>query len=79
MSVDSIINSSPVGRPYTNTCSHHTQADDELEKPYLAGFEWDKEESYTKFIVHQKLTGEAPASSGGKKKGKKNKDDEGGS
>jgi len=53
------------------------KADDEVEKPYLAGFEWDKEESYTKFIVHQKLTGEAPASSGGKKKGKKNKDDEG--
>jgi hypothetical protein len=46
------------------------QAADELENPYLAGFEWDKEESYTKFIVHQKATGEAPASSGKKKKGK---------
>merc|ERR1712157_138146 len=30
------------------------KADDELEKPYLAGFEWDREECYTKFIVHQK-------------------------
>jgi len=24
------------------------KADDELEKPYLAGFEWDREECYTK-------------------------------
>jgi hypothetical protein len=49
---------------------HHRQADDELDNPYLAGFEWDKEESYTKFIVHQKATGEAPVSSGKKKKNK---------
>jgi len=46
------------------------KADDELDEPYLAGFEWDKEESYTKFIVHQKKTGEAAMSSGKKKKGK---------
>lgn len=46
------------------------QADDELEEPYLAGFEWDKEESYTKFIVHQKKTGEAPMGGGKKKKNK---------
>lgn len=52
------------------------QADDELEAPYLAGFEWDREECYTKFIVHQKKTGEPSASSGGSKK-KKNKKDEG--
>lgn len=45
------------------------QADDELEDPYLAGFEWDKEESWTKFKVHLKKTGEAP-SGGKKKKGK---------
>lgn len=44
------------------------QADDELEAPYLAGFEWDREECYTKFIVHQKKTGEAPVGGGGKKK-----------
>ena len=25
-----------------------------MDEPYLAGFEWDKEESYTKFIVHTK-------------------------
>ena len=35
----------------------------------LAGFEWDKEESWTRLIVHQKKEG---APSGGSKK-KKNK------
>lgn len=29
-----------------------TQADDELDLPYLAGFEWDKEESWTRLVVH---------------------------
>ncbi|KAK4507066.1 hypothetical protein PRZ48_000800 [Zasmidium cellare] len=46
------------------------KADDELENPYLAGFEWDREECYTKFIVHQKATGEAPVGGSKKKKGK---------
>ncbi|KAI4115115.1 MAG: hypothetical protein LQ345_004222, partial [Seirophora villosa] len=45
------------------------KADDELELPVLAGFEWDKEESWTRLIVHQKKEG-AP-SGGGKKKNKK--------
>lgn len=36
----------------------------------MAGFEWDREECYTKFIVHQKKTGEAPAGGSKKKKGK---------
>ncbi|KAK3716418.1 hypothetical protein LTR37_006568, partial [Vermiconidia calcicola] len=45
--------------------------DDELDQPYLAGFEWDKEISYTKFMVHQKKTGDAPSGGGKKKKGKK--------
>ncbi|KAG6997824.1 hypothetical protein G7Y79_00037g073420 [Physcia stellaris] len=49
------------------------KADDELELPVLAGFEWDKEESWTRLIVHQKKEG---APSGGKKKNKKNKDDD---
>lgn len=49
------------------------QADDELELPVLAGFEWDKEESWTRLIVHQKKEG-APSSS--KKKGKKGKDED---
>jgi len=53
------------------------KANDELENPYLAGFEWDKEDSYTKFIVHQKATGEAPAhSSGGKKKKNKSAEED---
>jgi len=43
------------------------KADDELETPVLAGFEWDKEESWTRFIVHCKKEG-APQP---KKKGKK--------
>jgi hypothetical protein len=45
----------------------YLQADDELETPVLAGFEWDKEESWTRLIVHCKKEG-APQP---KKKGKK--------
>jgi hypothetical protein len=48
------------------------QADDELENPVLAGFEWDKEESWTRLVVHQKKEGAAPSS----KKSKKNKGEE---
>lgn len=44
------------------------KADDEIELPVLAGFEWDKEESWTRLIVHQKKEG-APVSSKKKKKG----------
>jgi len=44
------------------------KADDELELPILAGFEWDPEECYTRFIVHQKKEG-AAAPSKKKKKG----------
>ncbi|OQO05103.1 hypothetical protein B0A48_08123 [Cryoendolithus antarcticus] len=50
------------------------KADDELDAPYLAGFEWDKDECYTRFIVHQKKTGEAAPPSGKKKN--KNKGEE---
>lgn len=50
----------------------NVQADDELDLPVLAGFEWDKEESWTRLIVHQKKEG-APA---GKKKGKKGGNDD---
>ena len=53
--------------------SVNEQQDDELENPVLAGFEWDKEESWTRLIVHQKKHGEA-SSSGKKKKGKKDED-----
>ena len=51
--------------------SSFLQADDELELPVLAGFEWDKEESWTRLVVHQKKEG-APSS--GKKKNKKSEE-----
>jgi hypothetical protein len=45
------------------------KADDEIgDSPFLAGFEWDPEECYTRFIVHQKKEG-GPAPSKKKKKG----------
>ncbi|CAG7920381.1 unnamed protein product [Penicillium olsonii] len=47
------------------------KADDELDKPYLAGFEWDKDESWTRLVVHQTKTGApAPPSKKSKKKAK---------
>ncbi|KAJ5761912.1 uncharacterized protein N7511_005294 [Penicillium nucicola] len=49
------------------------RADDELDKPYLAGFEWDKDECWTRLIVHQKSTG--PAQQPSKKSKKKSKDE----
>ncbi|KAL2257058.1 hypothetical protein VTK26DRAFT_721 [Humicola hyalothermophila] len=45
------------------------RADDELDLPYLAGFEWDKEESWTRLVVH--LQKDAGTSGGGSKKKKK--------
>lgn len=51
------------------------QSDDELDNPYLKGFEWDREECYTRFIVHQMKTGEKPAGGESKKK-KKSKGEE---
>jgi hypothetical protein len=50
------------------TCWHFLQSDDELSDPYLKGFEWDREECYTRFIVHQKKTGDAPQGESKKKK-----------
>ena len=47
------------------------KADDELELPYLAGFEWDKDESWTRLKVHQKKEG-----GGAPSKKKKNKGDD---
>jgi hypothetical protein len=49
------------------------QADDELDKPYLAGFEWDPEESYTRFVVHQSSQPTSSMSGGGGQGGKKKK------
>lgn len=45
------------------------KADDELDLPYLAGFEWDKDESWTRLVVHlQKDAGQTGGFGGGKKK-----------
>ncbi|KAE8379450.1 hypothetical protein BDV26DRAFT_259486 [Aspergillus bertholletiae] len=49
------------------------KADDELDKPYLAGFEWDKEECWTRLIVHQ--TNHSPAPQPSSKKSKKKKEE----
>jgi hypothetical protein len=49
------------------------KADDELDKPYLAGFEWDKEESWTSLIVHQTKNG--PPAAPSKKSKKKAKEE----
>ena len=46
------------------------QADDELDLQYLAGFEWDKEESWTRLIVHLRKDAGQPATSSKKKKNK---------
>ncbi|KAJ5432488.1 uncharacterized protein N7458_011644 [Penicillium daleae] len=51
------------------------KADDELDKPYLAGFEWDKEECWTRLIVHQTSTSTIPKEPSSKKSKKKNKDE----
>lgn len=45
------------------------QADDELETPILAGFEWDKEESWTRLIVHTKKEGAPQPKKKSKKQG----------
>lgn len=60
--------------------AYKKRSDDELDKPYLAGFEWDKEESWTRLVVHLQSQPTATtfgASTGGKKKkNKKDKDGE---
>lgn len=43
------------------------RADDELDMPYLAGFEWDKEESWTRLVVHLQKDAGAPMSKKKKK------------
>ncbi|KAM5361231.1 hypothetical protein ACJZ2D_013247 [Fusarium nematophilum] len=50
--------------------AYKKRADDELDKPYLAGFEWDKEESWTRLVVHLQAQ---PSSTGGHTGGKKKK------
>ena len=45
----------------------YDQSDEEFEEPILAGFEWDKEESWTRLKVHQKKEGQAPSKKSKKK------------
>lgn len=35
----------------------HCQASDEIDKPYLAGFEWNKNDCWTRLVVHQSPVG----------------------
>jgi hypothetical protein len=49
--------------------AYKKRADDELELPYLAGFEWDKEESWTRLVVHLSRDAGAQMSNKKKKKG----------
>ncbi|KAG6055546.1 hypothetical protein E4U17_002888 [Claviceps sp. LM77 group G4] len=55
--------------------AYKKRADDELDKPYLAGFEWDKDESWTRLVVHLQSTPSATGFGGGKKKKGKKEDD----
>lgn len=50
----------------------YLQADDEMDKPYLAGFEWDKDECWTRLVVHQTKQGPPQQPS---KKSKKKKEE----
>lgn len=54
-----------------NWLTRSVQADDELTDPYLLGFEWDKEESWTRLKVHLSKVSSVPVDKVGKKKGKK--------
>jgi len=50
------------------------KADDELEAPVLAGFEWDKEESWTRLVVHCKKEGAPQPKKKSKKAGQAGED-----
>ncbi|KAJ6779508.1 hypothetical protein PWT90_10717 [Aphanocladium album] len=56
--------------------SYKKRSDDELDKPYLAGFEWDKEESWTRLVVHLQKEPSATGFGGGGKKKKNKKEEE---
>ncbi|RCI17466.1 hypothetical protein L249_2657 [Ophiocordyceps polyrhachis-furcata BCC 54312] len=56
--------------------AYKKRADDELDSPYLAGFEWDKEESWTRLVVHLQKQPSLGGGGGGGKKKKSKKDEE---
>jgi hypothetical protein len=51
------------------------QADDEMEEPYLKGFEWDPEESWTRLKIHMSKDAGPVGGGGGKKKKNKGGDE----
>jgi hypothetical protein len=52
-----------------------SQADDEMDEPYLKGFEWDKDESWTRLKVHlSKNPTDTVFKGGSSKKSKKAKE-----
>jgi len=53
---------------------YRKKADDELDNPVLAGFEWDKEESWTRLIVHCKKEGAPQPKKKSKKAGEAGED-----
>ncbi|PHH78572.1 hypothetical protein CDD80_6683 [Ophiocordyceps camponoti-rufipedis] len=55
--------------------AYKKRADDELDNPYLAGFEWDKEESWTRLVVHLQKQPSASGVGGGKKKKSKKEEE----
>ncbi|SPN99042.1 uncharacterized protein DNG_02081 [Cephalotrichum gorgonifer] len=48
--------------------TYKKRSDDELPDPFLLGFEWDKEESWTRLVVHLGKNSTAPVEKSGKKK-----------
>ncbi|PFH60967.1 hypothetical protein XA68_18496 [Ophiocordyceps unilateralis] len=55
--------------------AYKKRADDELDNPYLAGFEWDKEESWTRLLVHLQKQPSVGGGGGGKKKKSKKEEE----
>jgi len=51
------------------------RADDELDQAYLKGFEWDKEESWTRLVVHLQREPTGSSQGGHQKKKKKGGDE----
>ncbi|RSM01629.1 hypothetical protein CDV31_011270 [Fusarium ambrosium] len=57
--------------------AYKKRSDDELDKPYLAGFEWDKEESWTRLVVHlQSQPATSVGFGGGGRKVRRNREEE---
>ncbi|UPL01788.1 hypothetical protein LCI18_012722 [Fusarium solani-melongenae] len=55
--------------------AYKKRSDDELDKPYLAGFEWDKEECWTRLVVHLQTQPSTSGFGGGKKNKRRDDND----